>query len=59
MSHPAIAEPDNARSATDDKKTIELCAEEHHGRRCILRRGHDGRHECLTPTSFVTWGDAG
>lgn len=52
-------EPDNAPSATDDKKTIELCGDEHHGHRCILRRAHEGRHECHTPTSLVTWSDAG
>jgi hypothetical protein len=58
MSKPAI-EPDNAPAVTEDKQTIELCADEHRGHRCILRRGHEGRHECPTVTSSVTWPDVG
>jgi hypothetical protein len=40
-----------------ERKTVELCGDERTGRRCILARGHDGKHECQTATNVHTWTD--
>ena len=31
---------------TREQKTVDLCAHEHAGLRCVRERGHDGQHEC-------------
>jgi len=37
-----------------DRKTLELCGDEpEKGRICILKRGHDGDHECHTENGFA------
>ncbi len=50
-------QPMNDRDALerDERKTVELCGEERCGRRCILARGHEGRHECHTATTVHSW----
>ncbi len=51
----AMTEDRGQPVASEDKKTLELCGDQRHGHRCMLQLGHEGRHECHTPTSFVTW----
>lgn len=46
---------DQGEPAGDERKTLELCGDERGGRRCILARGHDGRHESHTATTVHTW----
>lgn len=55
VSIPAMSEDQRKPSDTEEKKTIELCAEQHEGHRCILRLGHDGPHECHTAMSVLRW----
>lgn len=33
-------------SRQNERKTTDLCAQEHDGARCMRHRGHDGKHEC-------------
>ena len=42
---------------TDDKKTIDLCDSVRDGARCIRRRGHEGKHECVQwrTVQWVAW----
>jgi hypothetical protein len=40
---------------TDERKTVELCGDEHDDTRCILRRGHLGSHESHTGHRFSSW----
>lgn len=42
----AMNDRDQSR-ATDERRTVELCAHEQDGVRCILRRGHDGKHQAM------------
>jgi hypothetical protein len=42
-------------ASRDERRTLELCGEERAGRRCILARGHEGHHECPTPTATHSW----
>jgi hypothetical protein len=39
----------------EDRKTRELCANEHLGRRCMLPKGHSGEHECHAVGLYVAW----
>jgi hypothetical protein len=39
----------------DERRTVELCGEEHAGHRCIRARGHQGQHESHTPTTVHSW----
>ena len=41
-----IINPELPRILTDDRKTIDLCNDEHRGARCTRERGHNGDHEC-------------
>jgi hypothetical protein len=49
------SETDPQTIATDEHKTMELCGNEHHGSRCILRCGHRGRHESHATGYFLSW----
>ena len=53
-----MAEKDHDQSrVTDDRRTVELCAHEQNGIRCILRRGHDGQHQAMmVGKSTRRWG---
>lgn len=46
---------DQGSQERDERKTVELCGQEREGRRCILARGHDGRHESHTATAVHSW----
>jgi len=37
------------------RETIELCADEQDGLRCMLTKGHTGTHECLAYQGSVRW----
>lgn len=50
--------PNHERTeSSDDKKTIDLCDSERDGARCIRRRGHEGKHECMQwrTDQWTTW----
>lgn len=40
-------EPELLRVLTDEKKTIDLCGQEHERARCVRVRGHEGPHEAF------------
>ena len=35
-------------TATEPRKTPDVCGNVYAGARCIKQRGHDGRHECVS-----------
>ena len=39
----------------DERKTRELCGLEHRGLRCMRPKGHEHKHEALTPTGATRW----
>ena len=51
-------EPERTTASTDERKTIDLCGEQHRGARCFRERGHAGQHECplSNAQAVVRWG---
>ena len=47
-------DPQFAPLARPERKTVDLCAAEDNGRRCIRERGHDGVHECIVVMTGAT-----
>jgi hypothetical protein len=50
---PRPASPPIDEWSTD--RTLELCGKRSEGRRCMLRKGHLGPHECLTLAGTERW----
>jgi hypothetical protein len=51
-------DPELSRILTDERKTVDLCAVDHKGARCVRERGHEGQHECPRYDHFepLRWG---
>jgi hypothetical protein len=41
------------------RQTAELCGDAAHGLRCMLRKGHPGKHECLALNGPTRWDASG
>ena len=51
-------DPELPRVLIDERKTVDLCGEEHAGARCVRERGHEGQHEAVvwTRPDPLRWG---
>lgn len=52
-----ISEELEEQPTSAHKKTVELCADQHDGAFCTLRKGHPGHHEShtLNGARVLTW----
>ncbi|MDB4954912.1 MAG: hypothetical protein JWO36_2481 [Myxococcales bacterium] len=48
-------EPETVTVPSNDRKTMELCANERLSRRCMLPKGHHGEHECRAVGIRAIW----
>ena len=55
MRNDAVPEEITTDDIITTRRTLELCGDEHHSMRCMLVKGHVGRHECLSPSDAVSW----